>query len=181
MATINDVWTAYDNATGRWTGCHWRARYGELRLNIKGVSSGKAEMTAERWRRMAGHRAIWEETTAAEEAALVRAARSLRMPGERALLDSGGTCHTGVWGIGARRACARVLAGEWEFASYWLKEIECAARWAETEARDAVCAAEDGDWDSALRHAKCACLIESGYHTRLPWRRLRRAIRQATR
>ncbi len=38
MATINDVLTAYDLAVGEWKGCNWPTHYGNLGLDLKGMS-----------------------------------------------------------------------------------------------------------------------------------------------
>ena len=39
MTTINDVWAAYAEAKGRWTGCNWPTHYGSLGLDLDSVSS----------------------------------------------------------------------------------------------------------------------------------------------
>src|SRR5262249_19163418 len=50
MATINDVWTAYEEARSTWSGCNWTTHYGNLGLDLKGLSSGEAHRVADRWR-----------------------------------------------------------------------------------------------------------------------------------
>jgi hypothetical protein len=45
MTTINDVWSAYDEATGHWTGCSWPTRYGSLGLNLNSFPLAKPTAT----------------------------------------------------------------------------------------------------------------------------------------
>jgi hypothetical protein len=81
-----------------------------------------------------------------------------------------------------RRFCAESLAREWELAADWLADIEWDARWAEHEGQEAVDAAEDGNWEQALTHARKACSIESAFGApRGPWEHLEEAIEHAAR
>ena len=181
MATINDVWVAYEEAHGRWSGCNWPTHYGSLGLDLHGVSSSRAHKAADRWRAIATDEGAGDEVTAGEEGGLVDTALHLRL-GRRVVCPGGGR-EGGllVCGSPAVRFCAEVLAREWAFAADWLEEIESDARWAEGEAREAVRAAEDGDWGHALGHARQACSIESGYEDPRPWAQLKRVIEGAAR
>ena len=176
MTTMNDVWTAYGTAAGRWTGCNWPTRYGSLGLDLESVSPGQAHRQAARWRALAADQGTDEVTTADEEALLMDAALHLRLRVAVACPVGHEGCRLGVRGTPARRFCAEILAREWEFASVWLEEIESDADWADREAREAVKAAEGGDWRQAFAHASRACAIESGYDTPRRWQRLKRAI-----
>jgi hypothetical protein len=181
MTTINDVWVAYEEAQGRWSGCNWPTHYGSLGLDLDGISSSQAHQAAERWRAIGTDEVAGDEVTAGEENSLVDMALHLRLG--RGVVCGGAGRDGGllVCGSPAIRFCAEVLAREWEFAAYWLEEIESDARWAEDEAHEAVRAAEDGDWGHALGHARQACAIESGYDDPCPWARLKRAIEGAAR
>jgi hypothetical protein len=180
MATINDVWVAYEEAQGRWSGCNWRTHYGNVGLDLDGVSSSQAHQAADRWRAIATDEVAGDDVTADEESNLVDVALHLRL-GRGVVCLGEGRDGGLVCGSPAVRFCAEVLAREWEFAAYWLEEIESDARWAEEEAQEAVRAAEDGDWGHALGHARQACSIESGYEDPRPWARLKRAIERAAR
>ena len=179
MTTINDVWTAYEGATGQWTGCNWSTHYGSFGLELDGVSSRQAHQAADRWQAIAAGKVAYDDITAGEELSLVDMALHLRLGGMVLSLGEDGGCRLEVCGNPARRFCAEILTREWEFAAGWLEEIESDARWAEDEAQEAVRAAEDGDWEQALRHAHQACSIESGYNDPRPWQRLERAIKKA--
>lgn len=181
MSTINDVWAAYEDAQGCWTGCNWPTRYGSLGLDLDGVSSNQAHLAAGRWLAIAADELAGDEVTAGEERSLVDMALHLRL-GRGAVCRAAGTRAVFlVCGSPAVRFCARVLAREWEFAASWLEEIESDAHWAQEEAQEAVRAAEDADWEHALGHARQACLIESGYDAPRPWSRLKSEIERATR
>jgi hypothetical protein len=180
VTTINDVWTAYDEGAGQWTGCNWPTHVGQLGLDLDGVSAAQARRNAGRWRAIAVGEAAWE-TSAGEENSLVSVAQRIHLRGVvigRAG-DRGGRLE--VCGHPARRFCAEVLAREWAFVSVWLGEIESDARWAAREAQEALEAAEEGDWEAALSHVSKACRIESGYHAPRAWRNLRRVLRRAAR
>jgi len=180
MTTIVDVWRAYDGAQGRWSGCSWPTHYGSLGFNLDGVSSDQAHRAAERWRAIAADEVASEEVTGDEENSLAEMALHLRL-GRRVVCQGEGPDRSLlVRGSRAVCFCAGVLAKEWKFAAYWLEEIESDARWAEEEAREAVDAAEDGEWGSALGHARHACLIESGYEVPRAWQPLKRAIERVT-
>jgi hypothetical protein len=181
VATINDVWHAYAEAQGRWSGCNWATHYGSLGLDLDGVSSRHAHQAAGRWQAIATDEVADDEVTAGEESSLVAMALHLRLGRGVVCLGAGLDGGLLVCGRTAVRFCAEALAREWEFAAYWLEEIESDARWAEGEAREAVRAAEDADWGNALVHARQACLIESGYDAPRPWTRLQRAIERAAR
>jgi hypothetical protein len=179
MATINDVWTAYEEAQGRWSGCNWPTHYGSLGLDLAGISSRQARQVADRWRAVAADEGAGEEVTAVEEAALVDMALHLRLRRPAVCLGENPNGRLQVCGPPARRFCAEALAREWEFAAYWLAEIESDARWAEQEGWKAVRAAEDGDWEHALGHARQACSIECGYDVPRHWERLELAVERA--
>jgi hypothetical protein len=175
MATINDVWAAYDEGQGRWFGCNWPTRYGSLGVDLEGVSSAQAHRTADHWLAVADEeaRATADEASVLEKMALHLRVRDLALRHHEPFLRQTPR-HP-------RRLCAETLAREWRVAAYVLAEIERDACSAEREASSAVQAAEGGNWDAALRHARRACLIESGYHAPRPWRRLKRAIERAVR
>ena len=181
MTTINDVWVAYDEAQGRWSGCNWPTHYGSLGLDLDGVSSSQAHQTADRWRAIATDEVAGDDATASEESSLVDMALHLRLGRRVVCRDAGPDGCRLVCESPAVRFCAEVLAREWEFAASWLEEIESDAHWAEEEAREAVRAAEGADWGHALGHARQACLIESGYDAPRPWTRLKREIERAAR
>jgi hypothetical protein len=181
MTTINDVWGAYEESEGRWSGCSWPTHYGTLGLDLDGVSSSQAHQAADRWRAIATDEVTGDEVTAGEGSSLVDMALHLRLGPGVVCRGEGRDGGLLVCGSPAVRFCAGGLAREWEFAACWLEEIESDACWAEEEAQDAVRAAEDGDWGHALGHARQACLIESGYDAPRPWTRLERAIERAAR
>ena len=181
MATINDIWVAYDEARGQWSGCNWPTHYGSLGLDLDGSSSSQAHQTANRWRAIAADEVAYNNITTGEETCLVDMAEHLRLRGAVVCLGEDQECRLEVRGNRTRLFCAEMLAGEWEFASHWLEEIESDAKRAEEEAQEAVGAAEDGDWEHALGHACQACSIESGYDDPRPWRHLKRAIEEAAR
>jgi hypothetical protein len=181
MTTINDVWVAYAEAQGHWSGCNWPTHFGSLGLDLDGVSSSQAHQAADRWRAVATDEVAGDEVTVGEESSLVDMALHLRLGRGVVCLGAGRDGGLLVCGGPAVHFCAEVLASEWEFAADWLEEIESDARWAEGEAQEAVRAAEDGDWGLALGHARQACSIESGYDDPRPWERLKRAIEGATR
>ena len=172
MTTMSDIWAAYEEARGRWSGCNWPTHFGSLGLDLDGVSSGQARQVAVHWRRMATGKGGSDGLAAGEEASLVDMALHLRLRGAAVCPGDG----MRVCGDRARRFCAEVLAREWDLAAGWLGEIEADARWAQGEARKAVRAAEGGDWESAVGHAHQACAIESGYDDPRPWRLLKRMI-----
>lgn len=181
MTTINDVWVAYDEARGRWSGCNWPTHYGNLGVDLDGVSSSQAHQAANRWRAIATDEVAGDEVTAGEKSSLVDMALHLRLGRRVVCLGEGRNGGLVVCGSPAVRFCAEVLLREWEFAACWLEEIESDARWAEQEAQEAVHAAEDGNWEHALGHARQACSIESGYFAPRPWVRLKQAIERAAR
>jgi hypothetical protein len=181
MATINDVWDAYEEAHGRWSGCNWPTHYGTLGLDLDGISSRQAHEAAARWRAVAAGEVAGDDVTGGEQASLVDMASHLRLRGAVVCLVRDQDCHLEVCGNRARRFCAEILAREWQFVACLLEEIESDARWAEEEAQQAVRAAEEGDWGHALGHARQACLIESGYDAPRPWTRLKREIERAAR
>jgi hypothetical protein len=178
MATINDVWTAYEEARASWSGCNWATHYGSLGLDLKDLTSADAHRAAGVWRAIAANAEAGDEFTATEEAALVDMALHLRL--RRAVVAFDGVLR--VCKGSARRFCAESLAREWELASEWLADIELDAMWAEHEGQEAVIAAEDGDWEQALAHAHKACSIESAFGApRGPWEHLEEAIEHAAR
>jgi hypothetical protein len=181
MTTINDVWVAYEEAHGRWSGCNWPTHYGSLGLDLDGVSSSQAHQAAGRWQAIATDEVAGDEVTSSEESSLVDMALHLRLGRGVVCLGAGADGGDLVCGSPAVRFCAEVLAREWEFAASWLEEIESDAHWAEEEAQQAVRAAEDDDWGHALGHSRQACLIESGYDDPRPWTRLKREIERAAR
>jgi len=179
MAIINDIWTAYDEGEGCWTGCDWPTCYGSLGLDLHGISSYQAHQAAEHWSALARDEVADDDITTAEEGNLLTMAEHLRLRAAVVCAGEGAARRPRVCGKPARLFCAEVLAREWEFAALWLEEIEADASWAEHEAWEAVGAAERGEWDGALGHACHACQIESGYHDCRPWRHLREVIEDA--
>jgi hypothetical protein len=170
MATISEVWAAYEQARGRWSGCDWPTRFGSLSLDLEGVSSLQARSAVRRWRAIAAD--VSGGVSNQESDALASMALSLR-------LRSGL-----VWAVGhglgvpslaprpSRRRCALTLAQEWEFAACVLAEIESDASLAEREGWAAVRSAERGDWPDAQRHAGRASALEAGYLVPRLWGRL---------
>jgi hypothetical protein len=179
MATINDVWTAYEEATGSWMGCNWRTHYGSLGLDLDGVSSGQARQTAKRWRAVADDQVGPDDLTAGEERTLVDMADHLRFRRVVVFAVQDGGLRLEVCGNPARQFCASQLAREWRFVVRWLEEIESDAVWAAHEAAKAVAAAEEGDWERACGHARQACAIEAGYYEPRRWRHLLGVIEDA--
>jgi hypothetical protein len=177
MATINDVWSAFDKGEHQWTGCDWPTHYGSADLDLNGMLSSEADKAADHWRAIAADEVAYGDVTTEEEDCLVQVARQLRLSRAVAFVGRNHESHSEVCGKMARLVCAETLAREWEFASHWLEEIESDALWAEDEAQRAVAGAEAGDWDGALEHACRACSIESGYHHPRPWRHLQQVIK----
>lgn len=183
VSPIDNIRAAYKQGRKLWSGCSWPTHYGCLGLNLDGVSSRQARQTATRWLAIAGEDVAGDEFTADDENSLVNMALHMRLGHGAVCL---GTCPgerrvSRVCGRPAVRFCAEALAREWESAASWLEEIEADALWASKEARQAVCAAEEGDWEHALGYARHACLIESSYDDPRPWARLREAIKRASR
>lgn len=172
MATIGEVWAAYEQARGHWSGCDWPTCFGTLRLNLEGVSSLQARAAARRWRAIAASDFPCAVT-----------------PHENAILAAMGLClRLRSAGEGGRiphkappRRCAEALADEWEFAACVLAEIESDAGLAEREGWAAVRLAERGDWDGALEGAARASALEAGYHGPRRWARLRALIETVVR
>src|SRR5262249_44851139 len=79
MATINDVWTAYEEARAGWSGCNWPTHYGSLGLDLKDLTSADAHRAAGVWRAIAANAEAGDEFTGTEEAALVDMALHLRL------------------------------------------------------------------------------------------------------
>jgi hypothetical protein len=180
MSSILDVRVAYEHAQGRWSGCSWPTRYGSLGFDLDGVSASQARQAADRWQAIATDEVASDEVTADEESCLVDMALHLRLARGGVRRGAGRNGRLLIGSSLAVHFCAEALAREWKFAACWLEEIESDAHGAEEEAREAVRAAEDGEWRDALGHARQACLIESGYDAPRPWSRLKRAIERAT-
>jgi hypothetical protein len=177
MATISEVWTAYEQARGRWSGCDWPTRFGSLGIDLEGVSSVQARGAARRWRALAGE--ACGEATAQENTTLAGMALHLRLRCGAVWVGEDGRTPPRLAPRPTRRHCAEALAQEWEAAACVLGEIESDASRAEREGWDAVRSAERGDWDRALWHAGQASALESGYHALRLWGRLRRLIEAA--
>jgi hypothetical protein len=169
MATMNDIRAAYQEAHGHWSVFNWLTHYGSLDLD--GLSSRKAHQAAHRWRAVATDAVAGDEMMHGEEASLAHMALHLWLRGPVVCRNWSPKGRLKVCGHPARRFCAEALAREWKFAASWLAEIESDARRAE-DAREAVRAAEVGDWELALDHARQAYSIESGYDDLRPWERL---------
>lgn len=179
MTTINDIWSAYDEAAGRWTGCNWPTHFGSIGLNLDGVSSSQAGEIASWWWAIAENTRSCQDVTVCEEASLVALALSVGL--QEAVIRRGSEEQYGatVCGSPVRCFCAGAVAREWEAAAFWLREIESDAAYAEAEAEQAVRAAEDGNWAHAIGHAHQARLIEAGYDAPRPWTHLDRVIETA--
>ena len=80
MATINDVWTAYEEAEGQWAGCDWPTHYGSLGWDLNGMRARRAYEAANRWRAIAAEDVADDDITTGEEASLVGMAEHLRLP-----------------------------------------------------------------------------------------------------
>jgi hypothetical protein len=175
MATVNEIWAAYEEAQGRWSGSDWPTHFGSLGLDLNGVSSRQAYRAVNRWRAIAT--AAPDESVSSDEgAALADMALHLRLRGAVASLSEGTWSRLGGPVPATHRTCAETLAQEWEVAARLLAEIEDDARWAEQEGWDAVRSAEAGDWRRALWHARRASLIESGYYALCLWGQFTRVI-----
>jgi hypothetical protein len=181
VASIDDVWRAYEKARGQWRGCNWPTHYGLLDLDLDGISSDQAHQEAKRWRALTADETATDDLTSREETSLVDMARHLRLRGAVTYVADEHEWRPEVRGPAARSRCGEALATQWESAASWLEEIESDARWADEEALEAVQAAEDADWGQALGHAEQACLIESGYYAPRGWTRLKREIERAAR
>jgi hypothetical protein len=176
MASMREVWAAYERARGRWCGCDWPTRFGSLCLDLEGVSALRARAVARRWRAIAAGEADCEAVTAQEHAALGAMGLCLRLqsPGVRRSEDGAALAPTPP-----QCRCAEALAREWELAACVLAEIESDASLAEREAWAAVQAAVRGDWGRAARHVRSASALEAGYVALDVWGGLRRAIEAA--
>src|SRR5439155_10792512 len=89
MATISEVWAAYEQARGRWSGCDWPTRFGSLRLDLEGVSSLQARAAARRWRAIAAGEVACRPT-AQEGATLAAMGLCLRLRLPAVLPGEGG-------------------------------------------------------------------------------------------
>jgi hypothetical protein len=175
MATICEIWAAYELARGRWSGCDWPTRFGSLRLDLEGVSSLQARAAARRWRAIAAGEVACRPTT--QEGATLAAmglCLRLRLPAIRPDEDSLTPPRPAP--RPPRHRCAEALADEWDFAACVIEEIEADASLAEREAWAAVRAAERGNWEIALRHVRRASALESGYQAPRLWRGLKSLI-----
>jgi hypothetical protein len=179
MATINDIWAAYGEGECQWTGCNWPTHYGSLGLDLNGRAASEAHKAANHWCAIAADEIADGVITTGEEDSLVQMAEHLRLRRAVAYNGENQERHLEVRGKSARLLCAETLAREWGFAADWLEEIESDAGWAEEEAQEAVAAAENGDWQCALGHARQACSIESWYDAPRPWTHLKRVIEEA--
>lgn len=179
MTIINDVRTAFKEGEGQWTGCAWPTRFGALGLDLDRVSSHQAHTTAARWLAMAKDEIADDEVTSEEEVSLCAMAEHLQRGRRAAYRAENSPSRPSVGGQDARLFCSEVLAREWEYAALWLEEIEADAAWAEEKARQAVGAAERGQWNAALWHSCHACQIESGYNDCRPWSHLKEVIEEA--
>jgi hypothetical protein len=63
MTTINDIWTAYDDAESRWTGCDWPTHFGCLDLNLDGISSRQAHHNAGHWAEISAGNVAYDDIT----------------------------------------------------------------------------------------------------------------------
>jgi hypothetical protein len=175
MATIGEVWAAYEKARGRWSGCDWPTRFGSQRLDLEGVSSLQARGIARRWRAVAAGEVACP-CTPQENATLAAMGLCLRLGSPAVRTGEGGLAPPRLAPRPARRRCAEALADEWELAACVLEEIESDAGLAEREAWAAVRAAERGDWDGARGHVRRASALESGYHAPRLWGGLKSLI-----
>jgi len=176
MATINDIWTSYDDAESRWTGCDWPTHFGCLDLDLDGIAANQARDNAGHWAEIAVGELACDDITSGDDDSLVGVAQHLRITGVVVRLDGHQGGRLAVQDKSARVFCAEALAKEWRYATEWLEEVESDAVWAEQEAQQAVGAAEDGNWDGALTHAAQAYAIESEYQHRGIWKDLRETI-----
>lgn len=179
MPTINEIWSAYDEEKGSWTGCGWPARFGSLGLELNGFSPDQALKVSAHWEEVARGGPTSEDTTITEEAALVGAAQHSGLTASAVYPGSSRDPSLRVCGRSARRFCARALATEWRYGAEWLQQVEADAAWAEEEAGQAVAAVERGDWSHALGLASRASSIASQYAGHHPWRHLERLIGEA--
>jgi hypothetical protein len=112
MTTINDVWIAYEEAHGRWSGCNWSTRYGRVGMDLNGVSSSRAHQAATRWREIASAGVGDHKVAAGDESDLVHMARYLGLG--RGVVCRGASPDGGLSSLGSPgvRSCANVLAWE---------------------------------------------------------------------
>ena len=75
MATINDVWSAYDEGKLQWTGCDWPTHYGSAGLDLNGMLSSEAHKAADHWRAIAADEVAYGDVTTEEEDRLVQIAQ----------------------------------------------------------------------------------------------------------
>jgi hypothetical protein len=179
MATIADIWAAYEQARGSWSGCDWPTRFGLLSLDLEGVCCLQARAAVRRWRAIAGGHAAAHAVSAREGATLARMALCLRLRSRLVWIVEGGLSVPRLAPRPTRRTCAEMLAQEWDFAACVLEEIEADASLAEREAWAAVRSAERGDWEDAQQHAGRAATLEAGYHVPRLWCRLKAVIEAA--
>jgi len=178
MATINDIWRAYDERESRWTGCDWPTHFGCLDLNLDGISANQAHRNAGHWAEIAVGEVACDDLTTYDEASLVGTAKHLRISGAVARRNGHQGGRMAKQDKSARVICAEALAKEWEFASEWLGDVESDAAWAKQEAQQAVRAVEDCNWNGASLHASQAYAIESEYGHLGIWKDLRQTIEQ---
>ncbi|MGL4549841.1 MAG: hypothetical protein ACRC33_01535 [Gemmataceae bacterium] len=150
MTAADKVGAAYELNQGRWSGCNWPTRFGSLGIDLDGVSAALARRIASRWSGLTSAGGPSDD----QWDACGGMAASLGLPPAR-------------------------FAWEWGLAAAVLAAIESDARTAERQAEAAYRAARDLDWVRALRHARRAAVIESGYPAPRGWRRLLRAVRRA--
>src|SRR5262249_35117807 len=136
MTILSEVWAAYEQARGRWSGCDWPTHFGSLGLDLQGVSALEARGAARRGPAVAagGGAGGGAGPGEAPRAAGRSRRRRLRLA---AVLPGDGTPPRLAPGP-TRRRCAEVLADEWDFAACVLGEIESDASLAEREAWAAV-------------------------------------------
>jgi hypothetical protein len=110
MATINDIWTSYDDAESRWTGCDWPTHFGCLDLDLDGISAYQAHHNAEHWAEIAVGEVAYDDITSGDDTSLVGIAQHLRIKGAVVCLggDQGGCLA--VQGKSARVFCAEAIA-----------------------------------------------------------------------
>lgn len=176
MATIAEIWAAYEQARGCWSGCDWPTRFGSLSLDLEGVTSLEARATGRRWRAVAEGELACGVVSPHEDDVLARMGLCLRLRSGFVWRVQDGLASPRLAPRPTRRLCAEALAREWECAACVLAEIESDASLAEREAWAAVRSAERGDWAEALGSAARASALEAGYHLPRLWARLKALI-----
>ena len=111
MATINDVWSAFDKGEHQWTSCGWPTHYGSADLDLNSMLSSEADKTADHWRAIAADEVAYGDVTTEEEDCLVQVARQLRLSRAVAFVGRNHESHSEVCGKMARLFVRKLWPG----------------------------------------------------------------------